>query len=444
MARGVIVGGGLAGATAALLLAEAGHDLLLVEKRARLGGRATSFRPPGWDRAVDNSQHVLLRCCTHLLELYRRLGVDQEIDWHDRIRLVAGDRSGCFRSWPLPPPLHLAPAVGSIPGLPPASRLKLAAAFGRMMLAGRRHRSLDHQTFAAWLGGLRDPVLDHGFWRLMLTSVLNADADRISAAYGLMFFLEGLLRHREAYHLGVPRLTLDELHHDRMLAALTERGVEVRLRDSARVDLAGGALEQVTIGGEPRSVDFVVSAVPWRQLPRTVRGLDPRLLRPLGRLRAESIVGVHLRFAEPVIDDPVVGFLDSDVDWVFGQDGGRRLSVVASDARGWAGLSPAAMAARAMAALRRQWPGLPEPEATAACRETTATFVPAPGSEPARPGATAVPGLVLAGEWTATGWPSTMEGAVRSGYAAAAAVTGRDESPGDLPREGMMRWALRR
>lgn len=444
MARVVVVGGGLAGGAAALALAEAGMTVTLVEKRSRLGGRACSYHPPGWPHAVDNSQHVLLRCCTNLLDFYRRLGVAERLTWHDRLTLVAGRRTGEFRAWPLPPPLHLAPALAALPGLSGGDRARLGLAFTRLLLAGRRRERLSAHPFRDWLGPATSPNLDRGFWRLMLTSVLNADADRVGADYAAMFFLDGLLRHREAYHLGVPETDLSSLHHDALLARLGELGVEVRFGTPATVELAGGRVSAVR-AGERLTADQVVVAVPWPHLRRAAPDLPPDALAACGRFTAESIVGVHLRFEQPVVIDPVTGFLDGDLDWVFALDGGRHLSLVASDARSWAGLSAEAMARRGWAALRAWRPELPEPILRAACREARATFVPAPRIDVHRPPArTAVAGLHLAGEWTATRWPSTMESAVRSGYAAAESVTGQCFLQPDLPRQGLMRWFLDR
>ena len=445
MARLVVVGGGLAGCAAALRLAESGAAVTLLEKRAALGGRASSFQAPGWDQPLDNSQHVLLGCCTNQLDLYQRLGVSELITWYSEVPLLAADgRRGGFRACRAPAPLHLAPAVALLPGLSPADRLLLGVAFGRMALAGRRYRRLDDRTFAAWLGPFTTRGLDAGFWRTMLISILNAGADRVSATYGLMFFLEGLMRHPAAFRLGVPQVSLSALHHEAMLRRLLELGVDVRLRTSGQVDAAG----QVQTASGAVAAERVILAVPWSATARTAPGAAAP------ELEAESLVGVHLGYDEPVWDEPVLGLLGHDIDWVFGFAGGRHISVVVSDARTWAGLSSAQMAARTLAALRRIRPDLPPPARTAACREVRATFVPAPGVDRLRPrtqtgagGPVAEPPappapVCLAGEWTATGWPSTMEGAIRSGYAAAGAVLGTDLSIPDLPRSGLMRWCL--
>ena len=441
MARVVVIGGGLAGCSAALALAEAGWGVTLCEKRATLGGRACAFRPPGWDIWLDNSQHVLLRCCTNQLDLYQRLGVADQIDWHERITLMAGDgRRGAFAGWPLPAPLHLSPALAGLPRLSLGDRAVMAVAFGRMLLAGRDTRYLRDRSFRDWLGRATTPGLDRGIWKLMLTSVLNADADRVSADAALFFFRQGLLRHPSAFHLGVPRVSLHELHHEAMLQRLLALGVEVRLGCVGELRVAAGRVAEVMANGEPLAVDEVVLAVPWWQVRRTLDGPQP--LTP-DALEPEAIVGVHLRYDRPVLDLPVVGLMQHDIDWVLGFEGGRRLSIVVSDARSWAGMSAEAMVARTSAALRPICGDLPAPVQSAACRERRSTFVPGPGSDAVRPTSdSGIAGLTLAGEWTATGWPSTMEGAVRSGYAAAERLLGRPVRVPDLPRSGLMRWAL--
>jgi zeta-carotene desaturase len=341
----------------------------------------------------------------------------------------------------LPPPLHLLPGLLALPGLTVRDRLLLATAFGRMAFAARRRERLDHLTFAQWLGRTTSPTLDRGFWRLMLTSVLNADADQASAAAGLMFFLDGLMRHRDAFTLGVPRVPLSVLHHDAVLAHLAKQDAEVRLRATARV-VPTAAGPRVWIDGAETSASAAVVAVRWTQLGRVLPRAAARALAApaVERLRGEAIVGLHLWFAEPVTSAPVTGLLAQDVDWVFASEGGRRLSVVVSAAEGWRGLSRVALVERCLTALRRLWPDLPAPLRAVACREGEATFVPAPGLAALRPAQrTPWPGVALAGAWTRTGWPATQEGAVRSGYLAAEALLGQPVLAPDLPAQGLLR-----
>lgn len=444
LARAVVVGGGLAGCAAAIALAAAGRQVTLVEKRATLGGRAASFQPPGWDEPVDNSQHILLGCCTNLAQLYERLGVADRIHWHDGFDLVGADgRRGWFTACRLPAPAHLTPGLLAIPGLTAYDRLMLAATFGRMMLAGRCYPTLDDRSFADWLGPTATSQAVRTFWRLMIVSVLNADAGRVSASAGLMFFLEGLMRHRDGWRLGVPAVSLSALHHEAMLRYLLSLGVDVRLGSRASLEAADGTVRSAVIDGRAEACDEAVCAVQQTGAAKVVPALAPRLRQTAGRLRTEAIVGIHLRFAVPVTDRPVSGLLAHDVDWIFASRGGRQLSLVASDAGSWRGMGREAMVARGLAAVRGVLGPLPEPELTAACCEQRATFVPLPGAVLARPGqATELDGLALAGEWTATGWPSTMEGAVRSGYRAAAALSGASLEASDLPAEGVMNWCL--
>ncbi|MBI2302170.1 MAG: FAD-dependent oxidoreductase, partial [Armatimonadetes bacterium] len=269
MAPIVVLGGGLAGGSAALALAEAGLPVVLIEKRPRLGGRASSFQPPGWDHWVDNSQHVLLGCCTNLLDLYRRLGVAERIDWHDRLTLIDADgRRGVFRAGPLPPPLHLLPGLLALPGLGLRDRLRLGGAFGRMLPAARRLPELSGVNFQEWLGTLTTEHLDQGFWRLMLTSVLNAGADRVSARYALMFFLDGLMRNRRSFVMGVPQVPLGALHHDALFARLTALGAEMRQGETGTVELdgAGRRVAGVHLRQGVVAAEEVVCAVAWSQL----------------------------------------------------------------------------------------------------------------------------------------------------------------------------------
>lgn len=444
MARAVVVGGGLSGCAAAIALAEAGRQVILVEKRATLGGRATSFQPAGWPSPIDNSQHILLGCCTNLATLYQRLGVADRIQWHDGFDLLdAAGNYGRFAACALPAPAHLTPGLLAIPGLSGYDRALLAASFGRMILQGRRYPELDGISFADWLRATATPRAAETFWRLMIVSVLNASMERVSAAAGLMFFLEGLMRHRDGWRLGVPDCSLAALHHDAMLPYLQAMGVDVRLRSLARIDVADGAVRQAVIDGDAVACDEAVCAVQQQAAPRVIPALADSLRWTAAKLGTEAIVGVHLRFAKPVTERAVVGLLEHDIDWIFASLGGRHLSLVISDAANWRGLSQAAMVQRGMAAVRGVLGPLPEPELTAACCERRATFVPLPGAAKVRPSQwTAVAGLALAGEWTATGWPSTMEGAVRAGYRAVETLTGGHITVDDLPAQGVMRWAL--
>jgi len=444
MARAVVVGGGLSGCAAAIGLAEAGRQVTLVEKRATLGGRASSFQPPGWPSPIDNSQHILLGCCTNLAALYERLGVADCIQWHDGFDLLdASGHRGRFSACRLPAPAHLTPGLLAIPGLSAHDRLLLAASFARMLWVGERYPHLELQSFADWLAPTATPRAVRTFWRLMIASVLNAGPAQVSAASGLMFFLQGLMRHRDGWQLGVPERSLSALHHDAMVPYLTSLGIEVRLRCRARLEVDDGIVRRAVLDGQTVTCDEAVCAVQHPAAPRVVPALAERL-RWARRLRTEPIVGVHLRFSEPVTDRPVTGLLDHDIDWIFASQAGRHVSLVVSNADSWRRMSQAAMAARGLAAARGALGPLPEPELSAACCEQRATFVPWPGAAAVRPTqATGVAGLALAGEWTATGWPSTMEGAVRAGYRAAEALTGESCESADLPARGLMAWCLR-
>ena len=444
VARSVVVGGGLSGCAAAIGLATAGREVILVEKRATLGGRACSFQPAGWPHPVDNSQHILLGCCTNLAALYDRLGLGKAIVWHDGFDLLGADGTrGRFAACPLPVPGHLTPGLLAIPGLTWRDRLALAASFGRMLWVGGHYPDLDDLRFDQWLAPTSTPQAARTFWRLMITSVLNAPGERVSASAGLMFFLEGLMRHRDSWRLGVPDRPLSALHHDAMLPCLRSLGVDVRLGQRASIICDDGRVAGARIGDRAVGCEEAVSAVQQPAAPKVVPAIAERLRVCARRLRTEPIVGVHLRFAESVTDHAITGLLDHDLDWVFAFDDGRHLSLVVSDAGSWRGMARQAMVARALAAVRGVLGDVPEPALTAACCEQRATFVPAPGAARWRPGPeTAIAGLALAGEWTATGWPSTMEGAVRAGYQAAATLTGESLAAPDLPAHGLMAWRL--
>lgn len=423
----VVIGGGLAGIAAAIRLAEAGVEVTLLEKRTTLGGRACSFRHPDWSTPIDNAQHVLLGCCTHQLDLYQRLGVAEQVTWHDRLTFVDSvGRRGTFGAAGLPHPLGLLPGLFAVPGLTWSDRLALGLAMTKVLLASRRLEALSEVSFERWLGRLAQAPGARAFFSLMLTSVLNADADRVAARYAVLFFSEGMLRHPRAFHLGVPTVPLGELHDTAARRHLAELGARVVTGQAGRVefDPSGERVVSVRVGDEVLPCEQCVVAAQWHQLAFVLHG--PRALGERAEapgLEPEPIIGVHLGFAQPVECEPVLGLLNGDIDWIFRHDEGHRLSVVVSAASGWDGLSQSAMIARAIGGVRAVLPDLPEPVRTAACRERRATFIPAPGSDCFRPGpAGPSDGLWLAGAWTDTGWPSTMESAVRSGYRAASEV----------------------
>ncbi|MEZ0066246.1 squalene-associated FAD-dependent desaturase [Streptacidiphilus sp. MAP12-20] len=446
--RALVIGGGLAGITAALRLADAGLAVTLAEARPRLGGLAFSFQRGAL--TVDNGQHVFLRCCTAYRGLLQRLGVRDEVWLQPRLDVPVRDvntgRAGSIRRDPLPVPLHLGRGLVSYPHLSFAER----AATGKAALALKRldlaDPALDQRSFGDWLREHgQSPRAIEALWDLVGVATLNATADESSLALAAMVFKTGLLSEPGASDIGFARVPLGRIHDDMARAALDRAGVRVLLRARAvevkpsgdgagrhTVQLEGERLE----GGAETfaDLDALVLAVPQDAAHALLPpgSLDePDALLELGYA---PILNVHVVYDRPVLDRPFLAALGSPVQWVFDrtphsglQGPGQYVALSQSAAQAEIDLPVSVLRQRYVPALERLLPKARQAEVTEffVTRERTATFAPAPGTARLRPSArTRTPGVHLAGSWTATGWPATMESAVRSGTAAARSVLG--------------------
>ncbi|MGW9401952.1 hydroxysqualene dehydroxylase HpnE [Streptomyces sp. NPDC055642] len=434
----VVVGGGLAGVTAALALADAGVGVTLLEGRPRLGGLAFSFRRG--DLTVDNGQHVYLRCCTAYRWFLDRIGGAALAPLQDRLDVPVvdlerpeGRRLGRLRRDALPVPLHLGRSLATYPHLPLADR----AAVGRAALALQgldlTDPALDDQDFGSWLAAHGQSARAvEALWDLVGVATLNAVAGETSLALAAMVFKTGLLSDPSAADIGWARVPLGDLHDRLAREALDAAGVrtEVRTRvTSVSADADGAWL--VRIPGETVRADAVVLAVPHREaydlLPEGALD-DPGRLLGIG---TAPILNVHVVYDRRVLARPFFAALGTPVQWVFdrtdasGLKHGQYLALSQSVAHADIDEPVAALRERYLPELERLLPRTRDArvEDFFVTRERTATFAPAPGVGHLRPGArTKAPGLYLAGAWTATGWPATMEGAVRSGVGAADAA----------------------
>jgi len=431
----VVVGGGLAGITAALAAADAGAAVTLLEARPWLGGATFSFRRDGLD--LDNGQHVFLRCCTAYQSMLARLGVRDLAPVQPRLAvpvLAPGGTTGWLRRGNLPAPLHLAGTLARYPYLTWPERLRAARgalALRRLDLSDER---LDRQSFAAWLADHhQDRATVAALWELVGLPTLNARADQASLQLAAMVFKTGLLTARDAADIGYSRVPLSRLHGEPAARALAEAGAEVRLRCRARtVEPAapGRRLAVVTDDGRVEAGAVVVA------VPHDAAAWLPAGTVPGGRLDllgTSPIVNLHVVYDRAVTRLPFAAGLGTPVQWVFdrtepsglGRGRGQCLAVSLSAAADEVELPTATLRERYLPALAELFPAALRARVTGfvVTRERTATFLPAPGTAALRPGTrTTVPGLFLAGSWTSTGWPATMEGAVRSGLVAARAA----------------------
>jgi squalene-associated FAD-dependent desaturase len=443
--RVAVVGGGLAGIAAALRCADAGCDVTLLEARPRLGGLTHSFRRG--ELWVDNGQHVFLRCCTAYLDLLARLGVADRVALQPRLAIPVRSPGAAGPVWlrrnRLPAPLHLAGSVLRYRPLGLRERLR----FGTAALARRRvdpaAPETDARGFGEWLAAHgQSPRAIASLWDLVGIATLNAPAERASLALAATVFQVGLLTDAAAGDVGWSRVPLRELHGDAAQRRLAEAGAAVRTGVKVdRLRPAGGSWLVGCREGES-VVDRVVLAVP----PAAAERLLPAgaVALPAGwaaRLGSSPIVNVHVVFDRRVLDGPFSAGVDTPVQWVFdrtepsGVDGGQYLAVSLSAADDWIDLPTAAVRDRILPALLDLLPAARAARVREffVTRERHATFAPAPGCGALRPGpVTAAPGLYLAGAWTDTGWPATMEGAARSGVAAAGALLG-ETAPAGVP-----------
>jgi hydroxysqualene dehydroxylase len=435
----IVVGAGIAGIAAAVRLSEAGVRVSLLETRKKLGGRATSFDDTRSGRVLDNCQHVVLGCCTNYMDLLARLRVDQHIQWYrEQYWIEVGGRTSTIRRSPLPAPAHFAVSMLTAPMFTRGESLSLARACAAMMRADRRqHRE---QTFAAYLVSLgQSDRLLRRFWAPVVISACNLDLDKVAASVAMHVFQEGFLAAPSAADIGISRVPLVRLY-DSASEIITGAGGDVQLGTGVQTL---DARRVTTTDGQELTADAVVCAVPVERVLRVVseptRAGDARFDH-LDSFRHSPILGVHMEFDRPVLGDlPHAVLVDRPTQWLFRKDeGGAYVHAVISAADAWLELNEDQIADRVLADLRACLPSF-QPKGRAdepklvrvrAVKEKLATFAPTPGIERYRPSVTGPSGLLLAGDYTDTGWPATMEGATRSGYAAAAAALA--QSPGSL------------
>jgi hydroxysqualene dehydroxylase len=435
-----VIGGGLAGISTALRLLDAGAQVTLYEGRPKLGGLTHSFRRGDLD--VDNGQHVFLRCCTAYQDLLGRLGVGDQVTLQDRldipVRAPGLARPARLRRNGLPAPMHLGGSLLRYPLLNTAQRLRFVRAALAMRRLDRTDPAVDARSFGDWLSEHKqDRATIDAMWDLVGIATLNAAADNASLSLAAMVFQVGLLTNPGAADIGWASVPLQRLHGDAAVRALEMNGATVCV--GAKVDVVEPRERRWLVGakGGEQLVDAVVMALP----PAATEGLAPVGSVPLdpgyaAKLGTSPIVNVHVVLDRRVLDTPFVAGVGTPIQWVFdrtvqsglddnGQSGGQYLAVSVSAADDFIDLPVATLRERLLPELVALLPAVARAEIVDffVTREREATFRPAPGSGALRPPATTrAPGLFLAGAWTDTGWPATMEGAVRSGNAAAAAL----------------------
>jgi squalene-associated FAD-dependent desaturase len=466
----IVIGGGLAGLAAGVSLADAGWRVRLFEQRPFLGGRATSYVLPDGEH-VDNCQHVTLGCCTNLENFYRRLGSLDKIKYFDR--LVFQDpqgRTGVMQAGILPAPFHMTGAFLSFEPLKFADKCSIARAM-LSILRGKGHTAdLDEPGGISMLEWLKRRGQTTGaierFWRVVLVSALDEELDKTDARYGVDVFWKGFLSNRTGYRMGVPVVPLGTLY-DGCKAEIERWGGEVNLRMPLRtVRLQNHAIENVEFDdGRKESGDAYILALPHQVLaellPEEAKQVDPALGK-IGEIGVSPITGVHLWFDREVMLEPFLTTVDTTTQWIFNKtslyaakngasaEQGQYLQLVISASYGLLQKPRQEIIDLCLKEVRQFLPAARKAKLVKATiiKEAAATFSPQPGVDRLRPKQeTRIGRLFLAGDWTDTGWPATMEGAVRSGYLAAEAVlrwagTPKQLVQADLPPDGLVRMLV--
>jgi zeta-carotene desaturase len=457
-----VVGGGLAGLSAACALAEAGYQVRLLEKRRYLGGRASSYEHPGTGEVIDNCQHVLLGNCVNLIDLYRRLGVSDAIRWFDRMTfLEPGGRRSILAPSFLPAPFHDMPAFLRAPAFSFSDKLAIGRGL-TAFIAGVPNDS--EENFAQWLarhGQTRGAI--ERFWKPVLVSALNEDPEHMSVHYAGQVIRKSLLLSPGAGRMGVPTIPLSDLY-GRAIDYVQSRGGQVDLNSAPGSFHWSDENRQwtVTAGGQIFSSDAIVLALAFEGLSKLLPLLPgnpeaDQLAKDLGGFEHSPITGIHLWFDREITDLDHAILLDTTIQWMFNKsrlqaekrrhEPGSYVELVVSASRSMVGMQRQEIIDLALRELAEFFPlaGQAKLLKAAVVKEVRATYSIRPRLDGLRPSsASPWPAIVLAGDWVATGWPATMEGAVRSGYMAAEAVSRMEGKPShfiqpDLAPTGLMR-----
>ena len=452
------MGAGVAGLAAACALSDSGYKVRVLERRPYVGGRASSYEHPATGEVIDNCQHILLGCCTNLIDLYRRLGVENEIFWSGTVTfLEPGGRRSTLSPSSLPAPLHTSLSFLNAKCFSLRDKLTIARGIQGFL---RKTPADSEENFAQWLRrhGQTMRAIQR-FWIPVLASALNEDPEYISVRYAGMVFREAFLFSAEGGRMGIPRLPLSDLY-GRAVRYIQDRGGEVHLRTAAESFKREGDRWSVRTAAVTFGTDDIVLALSSERfvkllpaLPKTAE--SEKLSRQMEQFHHSPITSVHLWFDREITDLTHAALLDTTIQWLYNKSklyggsnsGGYAIELVISASKSLVSMQQQEIIDLAMRELASFIPSVKEAklQKAAVTKEAFATYSIRPGLDQVRPGARSPwPGIYLAGDWTATGWPATMESGVRSGYLAAEAITqdsgeSREFLAPDLPPTGLMR-----
>lgn len=462
-----IVGGGLAGLAAACALSESGFRVTLFERRPYLGGRASSYEHPGTGEVVDNCQHVLFKLCTNLIAFYKQIGIEDKIRWFDRMTFIEpGGRRSILKPSFLPAPFQVTPSFVGFKFLNAWDKLVLSRGLATLIASQPKD---DGTSFQDWLQRhhqTRNAI--ERFWKPILVSALSEDMNRIAVPYAAQVVRESL-KSTEAGAMGIPSVPLTELY-GAAREYIANRGGSVRLRNTVQSFLPTNNGVRLQVQDSQEEFDYAVLAVPFdslaKLLPDSAESCD--LKEKLSHFETAPITGVHLWFDRQITDLPHAVLLDRTIQWMFhksmlleknskltktSENGSRKeerpsyVELVISSSKSLIEKSRQEIIDLALTELREFFPAARDAKLAKATviKEVNATFSPRPGIDRYRPESqTPWPHVFLAGDWTATRWPATMEGAVRSGYIVAEKITSaagvsKAFLVSDLARGGLMR-----
>lgn len=462
-----IIGGGLAGLAAGCALSDSGLRVTVFERRPYLGGRASSYEHPGTGEVVDNCQHVLFGCCTNLIDFYQKIGSEKKIRWFDRMTFIEpGGRQSILEPTSLPAPLHVMPSFLKFKFLNVKDKLALARALAVLVAGSPKD---DGTSFQDWLvrHGQTSAAIER-FWKPILVSALSEDLDLISIPYAAQVVRESM-KSRDARTMGIPTVPLTELYNAARDYILSHGGA-VRLRNNVQSFQPTSTGVRVRLQDSEEEFQYAVLAVPFDSLSRLLPQEEAfsQLREQLSHFETSPITGVHLWFDRQVTELPHAVLLDRTIQWMFHKsmllsspDRERSetrseltgtpsyLELVISSSKSLINKSRQEIIDLSLSEVREFFPAAREAQLLKATviKEVNATFSPRPGIDRFRPSQqTSSSRIFLAGDWTATGWPATMESAVRSGYLAAQMITKaigneKDFLVPDLPAKGLMRIA---
>jgi squalene-associated FAD-dependent desaturase len=433
--RVLVIGGGLAGLATAAALAPRGYRVTIVESRNRLGGRAGSFTDTATGQIIDACQHVSMGCCTNFAHFCRTVGIDHFLARQPTLYFMTPDRRvSRFEADRLPAPFHLARSFARAHYLSVGDKLRVAYGLATLM---REPADADPPFFDWLMRHRQTPRTIARFWGVVLVSALNESVDRVGLRYARKVFRDAFLTHRRGFEVEVPSVPLARLYGDELRQWFASHGVDIRLNESVEsLKIADGAVHGARLrSGGVETADRYVCAVPFDRLLALLPDdttSPQQYFANLRQLAVSPITSVHLWFDRPITPLPHVVLVDCLGQWLFNRGDSRPgehyVQIVVSAATPLKGQGGEEIRGRIHDELRDLFPDAKSAmlRRSRVVMEHAATFSAVPGVDRWRPSQESpIRNLFVAGDWTATGWPATMEGAVRSGYLAAQAILRR-------------------